>query len=261
MLSATDIHVSLAGTSVLRGVSLIVRPGEITVIAGPNGSGKTTLLRAMTQELPHRGTIRLDGADIAGLPGWQLAARRAVLPQASRIAFPFTVLEIVRLGMMASAAPAPGARASQALARVGLAGFEGRFYQELSGGEQQRAQLARVLCQVWEPVGPDGPRWLFLDEPVSSLDIGHQLEVMNLLTEYAHAGGGVIAVMHDLNLTSMYARQVVLLAEGECLAAGPPEKVLTDAVLSRAYGCSLRVNIAPPPPATYLLPHMARSAG
>jgi len=258
MLSATDIHVTLAGASVLRGVTLDAEPGKITVIVGPNGSGKTTLLRAMTQDLPYRGTVRLDHADIAHLPGWRLATRRAVLPQSSRIAFPFTVLEIVRLGMMASAEPAPETRASEALARVGLVGFEGRFYQELSGGEQQRTQLARVLCQVWEPVGPDGPCWLFLDEPVSSLDIGHQLEVMDLMADYAQGGGGVVAVMHDLNLTAMYADQVILLTDGTCAAAGPPETVLTDDILSDAYACSLRVGVAPPAPATYLLPHMAR---
>lgn len=261
MLTVEHIHASLAGVSVLNGVSMTADAGQVTVIVGPNGSGKTTLLRAMTQELPYSGTVRLDGADIACLPGWQLASRRAVLPQASRIAFPFTVLEIVRLGMMASAKAAPDTRASEALARVGLAGFEGRHYQELSGGEQQRAQLARVLTQVWEPVGPDGPCWLFLDEPVSSLDIGHQLEVMDLMSDYARKGGGVIAVMHDLNLTAMYADRVILLANGKCLACGPPDAVLTDSILSEAYGCALQVNATPPAPATYLLPHMARRAG
>lgn len=261
MLTVDDLHISLAGASVLHGVTLQAEPGQVTAIVGPNGSGKTTLLRAITQDLPYSGKISLDGSDIANLSGRQLAARRAVLPQASRIAFPFTVLEIVRLGMMSSARPAPDARAAAALARVGLAGFEDRFYQELSGGEQQRAQLARVLTQVWDPVGPDGPNWLLLDEPVSSLDIGHQLEVMDLIADYARNGGGVIAVMHDLNLTAMFAHRIVLLAGGQCLASGPPDAVLTDAILSRAYRCTLRVNTAPPEPATYLLPHIARRAG
>ncbi|MDP5334095.1 MAG: heme ABC transporter ATP-binding protein [Paracoccaceae bacterium] len=261
MLTVDDLHISLAGASVLHGVTLQAEPGQVTAIVGPNGSGKTTLLRAITQDLPYSGKISLDGSDIANLSGRQLAARRAVLPQASRIAFPFTVLEIVRLGMMSSARPAPDARAAAALARVGLAGFEDRFYQELSGGEQQRAQLARVLTQVWDPVGADGPNWLLLDEPVSSLDIGHQLEVMDLIADYARNGGGVIAVMHDLNLTAMFADRIVLLSGGQCLAAGPPDAVLTDAILSRAYRCTLRVNTAPPEPATYLLPHMARRAG
>ena len=261
MLHATDIAVSLSGTPVLRGASFRAAAGQITAIVGPNGSGKTTLLRAMTQDLPYRGKITLDGTDIGTLPGRNLAARRGVLPQASRIAFPFTVLEIVRLGLMAAADPAPETRVSEALARVGLSGFEGRFYQELSGGEQQRTQLARVLCQVWEPVGPDGPRWLFLDEPVASLDIGHQIEVMDLMQDYAARGGGVIAVMHDLNLTALYARSVTMLAQGRVMAQGTPSEVLTDDILSRAYGCALRVNTAPAPPATFLLPHMARRAG
>lgn len=261
MLDVVDLHVSLAGMSVLKGVSLTAEPGQVTIIVGPNGSGKTTLLRAITQDLPCRGVILLEEDDITTLPGWQLATRRAVLPQASRIAFPFTVLEIVRLGMMTAATQSPDTRASEALARVGLKGFEGRFYQELSGGEQQRAQLARVLCQVWEPMGDTGPRWLFLDEPVSSLDIGHQLEIMDLMADYARAGGGVVAVMHDLNLTAMYADQVILLADGQCCAAGPPGAVLTDTLLSAAYGCKLRTNSAPAPPATFILPQMARSSG
>jgi iron complex transport system ATP-binding protein len=260
-LTATDIRVALAGTPVLHGVGFRAEPGEVTAIVGPNGSGKTTLLRAMTQDLPYAGEIRLDGANIAAMPGWRLAARRGVLPQASRIAFPFTVLEIVRLGLMAAAEPPPESRASDALARVGLAGFEGRFYAELSGGEQQRAQLARVLAQVWDPVGPDGPRWLFLDEPVSSLDIGHQLEVMDVMADYAARGGGVVAVMHDLNLTAIYADRVAMLSQGRIVAHGTPAEVLTDETLTRAYGCALRVNAAPAPPATYLLPHMARRAG
>jgi len=259
MLRAADIRVSLAGSPVLTGADFAAEAGQITAIVGPNGSGKTTLLRAMTQDLPYQGRITLDRDDIATIPAWTLATRRAVLPQASRIAFPFTVLEIVRLGL--TSRDAPETRVSDALAKVGLAGFEGRFFQELSGGEQQRAQLARALVQVWEPIGPDGPRWLFLDEPVASLDIGHQLEVMDLMADYAARGGGVVAVMHDLNLTAIYAASVAMLVGGRVVAQGPPAEVMTDATLSHAYGCALRVNTAPAPPATYLLPHMARRAG
>ncbi|MBS8227717.1 heme ABC transporter ATP-binding protein [Vannielia litorea] len=257
MLRATDIEVSLSRNRILRRVCFEARAGEVSAIVGPNGSGKTTLLRAMTQEVPFTGSVTLEGADISALPGWQLAARRAVLPQHSRIAFPFTVQEIVRLGMTASATPPPPTRAAEALERVGLGGFAGRLYNELSGGEQQRVQLARVLTQVWEPVGPDGPRWLFLDEPVSSLDIGHQLEVMEIMRDFAARGGGVVAVMHDLNLTAMFADAVTMLAGGGRLAHGAPADVFTDATLSRAYGCALRVNTAPPAPATFLLPQSA----
>ena len=201
MLTVDHVSVWLARKRVLEDISLRAEVGQITAIVGPNGSGKTTLLRAITEELPFAGKIYLEGTEIGALRGWELAARRAVLPQASRIAFPFTVLEIVRLGLSAAATAAPDTRALEALARVGLSGFEGRYYQELSGGEQQRVQLARVLTQVWAPIGPHGPCWLLLDEPVSSLDIGHQLEVMELAADYAARGGGVIAVMRAKELS------------------------------------------------------------
>lgn len=260
MLSADDIHVTLGRALVLHGVHFEAKPGQVTAIVGPNGSGKTTLLRAITQEVAYRGAVHLDGQNIAALPGWQLAARRAVLPQASRIAFPFTVFEIVRLGMTAAAEAVGDARVSEALTRVGLSGFEGRFYQELSGGEQQRVQLARVLTQVWDPVGPDGPRWLFLDEPVSSLDIGHQLEVMDLLADYARSGGGVVTVMHDLNLTAIYAQDIAMLTKGRINRQGSPEEVLTDDLLSEAYGCAVRVGVAPEEGVPFVLPQMASNA-
>ncbi|MBF9052465.1 heme ABC transporter ATP-binding protein [Roseobacter sp. HKCCD9010] len=261
MFATEQIRVHLGQKPILHGIDMVAQAGEITAIVGHNGSGKTTLLRGMTQEIAFEGRVLLEGQDVTTLKGWQLATRRAVLPQASRIAFPFTVLEIVRLGLMAGRDATDPSLPSKALARVGLSGFEGRYYQELSGGEQQRAQLARVLCQVWEPVEDGVPRWLLLDEPVSSLDIGHQLEVMEIARDYARAGGGVIAVMHDLNLTSMFADHVVLLAEGRCLASGPPATVFTNQTLSTAYGCDLRVNTTPQGAATYLLPHSARRAG
>lgn len=260
MLTAENIEVTLGASQVLHGVNMVAQPGQVTAIVGHNGSGKTTLLRAMTQEVPYRGKVRLDGADIAAMKPWDLATRRAVLPQASRIAFPFTVLEVVRLGLLSGRDGADKTLPQRALAHVGLAGFEGRYYQELSGGEQQRVQLARVLAQVWEPTQNGTARWLLLDEPVSSLDIGHQLEVMEIARDYARAGGGVIAVMHDLNLTAMFADHMVLLSGGRCLAAGAPAQVMTDVTLSKAYGCALQVNTRPAADATFILPHLAQRA-
>ncbi|MDF0603292.1 heme ABC transporter ATP-binding protein [Psychromarinibacter sp. C21-152] len=261
MFSAHDIHVSIHGRAILTGVDFAAAPGQVTAIVGPNGSGKTTLLKAMTGEIAYRGRVSLDGRDVAAMPGWQLAARRAVLPQSAQVAFPFTVLEVLRLGLAAGLSADRRDLPSAALARVGLSGFEGRPVQALSGGEQQRVQLARVLLQVWEPVADGAPRWLVLDEPVSSLDIGHQLEVMQIARDYADAGGGVVAVMHDLNLTAMFADRVAMLHDGRVLARGTARDVLRDDVLSRAYGCTLRVDRTPPDPATaFVLPQAAQHA-
>ena len=259
MIDARALTVSLNGTPVLHGVDFTAGAGQITCIVGPNGSGKTTLMRALTGEIAHGGIVRLEGEDLTRIPPELLADRRAVLPQAMPMAFPFTVLEVVRLGLIGHSALSPDAARlpHRALTRVGLQGYEGRFFQQLSGGEQQRAHLARVLVQAWEPVVQGRPRWLFLDEPVAALDIGHQLQIMRLAQDFARVGGGVIAVMHDLNLTAMVADRVCLMHEGRVLAQGPVPQVLTDTTLSRAYGCALRVSTPPPDGGVFSLPQAA----
>jgi len=257
MLIAENICVTLGKKQILHDVDFSAKAGEITAIVGPNGSGKTTLLRAITADLEYSGHVSMAGRDIAQMKPYELAAIRAVLSQSTGLAFPFNVLEVVRLGLTTGGEAQREGLPMQALATVGLSGFEGKYYQELSGGEQQRVQLARVLAQVWQPVVDGQPRWLFLDEPVASLDIGHQLMVMQLAQNYANAGGGVIAVMHDLNLTAMFANRIALVDQGRMAAIGTPDEVMTEKTLSAAYGCHLRINTTPPDGAVFLLPHVA----
>jgi heme transport system ATP-binding protein len=257
---ATDITVTLGRNKILHGVDFVAQAGQVTAIVGPNGSGKSTLLRAMTGEVEYGGGVRLNGADIKTLKGWELAAIRGVLPQSTTIAFPFTAIEIVRLGLTSGLSAAQSDIPIRALQKVDLPHFADRFYHELSGGEQQRVQLARVLAQIWQPVQDGEPRWLILDEPVASLDIGHQLIVMNLAREFALAGGGVIAVMHDLNLTAMFADRVTLMTNGKVAAEGAPTEVFVDSILSKAYGCALQVSVAPPADVPYLLPQSCNLA-
>ncbi len=254
-LIAQTIHLSLGRKEILHGADFRAEAGQFAAIVGPNGSGKTTLMRALTGELPCRGAVTLNGHNIAKTPPETLARIRGVLPQATALSFPFTVAEVVRLGSQARG-PEADALILRALERVDLGGFAGRYYQQLSGGEQQRVQLARVLVQVWQPLGEEGPRWLFLDEPVSSLDIAHQLTVMRLAADYAKRGGGVVAVMHDLNLTAMFADRIALVTAGLVVAQGTPAEVLTNQRLSEAYGCALAVNTAPAE-GIWILPHAA----
>ncbi len=259
-MEALNITASLGRRQILQGVSAIANPGELTAIAGPNGCGKSTLLRCVTGEIPYSGEVRLNGMNVAKQTPWKLAALRAVQPQTAEVAFPFTVLEIVRLGLSAGLSAASSTLPFQALEAVDLAGFAGRFYQDLSGGKKQRVQLARVLVQVWQPMAHGKPRWLILDEPVSALDIGHQYTVMDLVKDYARRGGGVVAVMHDLNLTAMYADQVVLMQAGRVLADGPPQEVLTAENLSTAYNCRVPVSAPAPAGLPYLLPQARGTA-
>ncbi|WP_394892471.1 heme ABC transporter ATP-binding protein [Mesorhizobium sp. AaZ16] len=261
MIEARDVSVSIGGKQIIANVDFEIRPGELAAIVGPNGSGKTTFLRAVSGDLSYSGAIRINGRDIAALKPWQAAAMRAVLPQATALSFPFTVREIVKLGLTggrSGALPGEDERLpDRALARVDLEGFAGRFYQELSGGEQQRVQLARVLCQVWAPVLDGSPRYLLLDEPVSSLDIKHQLIIMNIARDFARRGGGVVAILHDLNLAAMFADRIFVMHRGRLAAAGSPQSVLSDELISKVFECRLKVGALPAGNTPFVLPQSA----
>jgi iron complex transport system ATP-binding protein len=261
MIEARDISVSIGRKRIIANVDFEIRSGEMAAIVGPNGSGKTTFLKAVSGDLPYAGEISINGRDIASMKPWQLAAMRAVLPQATALSFPFTVREVVKLGLTGGRSgvlPGEDERLSdRALARVDLDGFAGRFYQELSGGEQQRVQLARVLCQVWAPVLDGSPRYLLLDEPVSSLDIKHQLIIMNIARDFARRGGGVVAILHDLNLAAMFADRIFVMHRGSLAAAGSPQSVLSDELISRVFECRLKVGALPAGNTPFVLPQSA----
>lgn len=244
-----DLVVHLGKRPVLNGVAIAARPGQVMMIVGPNGSGKTTLLRVLSGDIDYRGDAALNGMALQDFSRAELARRRGVLAQHTDVAFPFTVGEIVRLGLTVNPSASTAAKATMlveaALGKVDLPGFAGRRYDTLSGGERQRVQLARVLCQIEAPKGPEGARWLFLDEPVASLDIRHQLHIMQLARDFANQGGGVIAVMHDLNLAAMYGDQIVALKKGRVVACGGPKEIMNASILSDCFDCPLRPGHAP----------------
>lgn len=260
MLHIENLHSSLGGRPVLQGVTLTARPGEVTAICGANGAGKSTLLRAILGEVPSTGRMMLNGRDLRGQSPSVLAHTRAVLAQDAHVAFGFSVDEVVSMGHEAGAAARESGIPSQALSAVGLAGYGPRPLQHLSGGERQRAHLARALAQVWHPIGPDGPRWLFLDEPVASLDLGHQLQVMSIARAYADAGGGVVMVMHDLNLTAHTADHLVVVIYGQIARVGSAEEVITADLLGRTFGCEVKMN-TPPLSGPWFLPQSCLLSG
>lgn len=245
ILDVSKVGVTLGRTQIVKDMSFIARAGELLAIIGPSGSGKTTLLKAITGERGYSGSLSLEGAEISSTTPETQAHVRGVLPQASHLSFPLTVSEVIGLGILdrSAARAARAQRIKEALAKVGLPGFDARTFQDLSGGEQQRVQLARVLCQVWDPVAPNGtPRWLFLDEPVSSLDIKHQYQIMQLARDYAESGGGVVAVMHDLNLTSAFADKVLVMKSGTKIRHGVLKEVFSSDILSPAFEMPLEIS-------------------
>ncbi len=214
---------SRRGRAIMNGVDFSVAPGKIVAIVGPNGAGKSTLLKLLSGEIaPTGGEIRLDGRPLGDWPAHALARRRAVLPQSASVSFPFTVAEIVALGALgrpdAGGTGNPGRKGAEV---GGASEFRGAVYDELSGGERQRVQLARVFAQLWSG-GENG--YLLLDEPTSNLDLSHQLLTLELARKHAEAGAGVICVLHDLNLASMAADEIVALKDGRVVASGAPRR-------------------------------------
>ncbi|AXS38971.1 heme ABC transporter ATP-binding protein [Breoghania sp. L-A4] len=241
MLTAEDLHVTAGRAQLLRGVGIEARPGSVTAIIGPNGAGKSTLLRCLTGEMrPARGRVSIDGRNIGALRAHELAGRRAVLPQSSTLSFPFSVAEVVGLGLRGKRHDAAlcAEISAQALERVGMSRHAHRHYQTLSGGEQQRVHLARVLSQVWEPCVEGVANYLLLDEPTSSLDIRHQLDVLELAGDYARRGGGVVVVLHDLEMARLYADHLVVLQRGAVVARGASDSVVTPDLIASVYDLS-----------------------
>lgn len=229
-LVADGVSYAVGGALLLEGVTMALRPGEVVAVVGPNGAGKSTLLRLLAGDLrPGGGQVRLDGKPLGDYGAAELARRRAVLPQQSVLQFAFTVREVVQFGRYprddARERDEPAVR--HALRAAEVEPLAERIYPTLSGGEQARAQFARVLAQE--------ARYLLLDEPTAALDIRHQELVLNVARAQATAGVGVLAILHDLNLAAAHADRVVLLSRGRVAAAGTPWEVLTAERLSAAF--------------------------
>lgn len=238
-LEATTLSLQLARKTVLKGVSLAVESGSITVILGPNGAGKSSLLSCLAGlRLPGEGRVELDGAPLSRIPPRQRARRLGFLPQSGEVAWSVDVETLVGLGRI----PHHGAlgpdeadrRAVQrALEMCELTGLARRPVAELSGGERMRVLIARVLAGE--------PDWLLADEPLAGLDLRHKLDIARLLRGFARSGKGVIMTLHDLDFALRYADRCVILHEGAMIADGPAASVINPAIIAQAYGVSAQL--------------------
>ncbi|MBM4373451.1 MAG: ABC transporter ATP-binding protein [Deltaproteobacteria bacterium] len=243
-VSLRTVGVSYGGRAVLADVSLELSGGALTAILGPNGSGKSTLLRAIAGLVPIEGGLSLGERSVEGLDRRERARCVAFLPQRGEIPAGFTVAEVVAMGRAphqdAWHRPGPDdARAvAEALAACELSALADRGFEALSGGEQQRAHLARVLAQ--------GAPVLLLDEPTSQLDLRHARACHELLRRCVDERGlTCVVAMHDLTAAARFADQVVLLDAGRVLASGAPDEVMTGDLLGRAFGSPIEVARGP----------------
>jgi iron complex transport system ATP-binding protein len=222
-------------------VHLVIPPGRLTAIIGPNGAGKSTLLKLLGRRLEaSEGTVFYRQQPVQTYPDREWAQAVAWLPQSPSIAFPIRVEDLVRLGRWPRRRtwfdrPRDAEVVARVLDVLGIGHLRGRWFHELSGGEQQLVHLARALAQE--------PETLLLDEPLTFLDFRHTVQVLSKLRQLVDQGLHVVVILHDLNLVAHYADWVILLHGGRVMAMGPPDEVLQYRHLKAAYETEVYVDL------------------
>ena len=244
-IAIKQVSYAYGNTPVLNSVLFSVMQGECFIIIGPNGSGKTTLMKIAAGLLkPESGQVDIMGRPLRQYSRRALARRIAFVPQQVPSDFPFDVADVVllgrspHLGTFGLESKADRARAREAMSFTEVAHLANRRIDQLSGGERQRVFIARAICQE--------PEIILLDEPTASLDIAHQLRVMDLMERMKREKQiTVVMVSHDINLAAMYADSLLLLHKGRLVQCGSPADVLTYETLEATYGCPLLVDESP----------------
>jgi len=247
MLQATNITYSIGSKTILNRVSLQAKAGEILVIAGPNGAGKSTLLKTLSEKTKLEiGNVTINDKNVMQYAPKELARTRAVLSQSFSTGLPFQVEDVIMMGRYPHFNEYPNeidtTIVQEIIKELDIEHLATRTYATLSGGEQQRVQLGRVLAQIWkEETDSAGTKYLFLDEPVSSLDLYHQQTVLQMASRLAQSGYCIIAVLHDLNLISQFADHVLLLCQGHVEAYGSAAYVFTKERIKNVYGLDVHL--------------------
>jgi iron complex transport system ATP-binding protein len=259
-VSAEDVTYAIRGKELIAGVSLVLERGQMNAVIGPNGAGKSTLLRILAGELaPSSGRVCYADVDARLLAPWQLAARRVVMAQATRLAFPFSVWEVVALGIDGLGRRFPRAQRQDviiaALEKAEVGHLAERIYQTLSGGEQQRVQFARALTQLWAGDAANAAPVLFLDEPTAHLDMSHQWMLMDEVRGLVGNGVSAFVTVHDLNLAAAYADRIIVMSRGRLLAQGAPAEVLSSDLVAKVFGIDSKIGEAAPEGSAFILPH------
>ncbi|MGH1487080.1 MAG: heme ABC transporter ATP-binding protein [Cellvibrionaceae bacterium] len=240
VLVLDNVSINAWGADLINKVSFSVDRGELLAIIGPNGAGKTTLMNTVVNA-GHKNQNISGNITVCGqaYDAWSPEARAqhvALLPQSSFLNFPYTVSEVIQLGRIphATGQLIDNAIIKHALSSLDISHLKERLYTQLSGGEKQRVQLARVMVQIWRSEDA-GKRLLLLDEPSSSLDLGHQQQLMTIIREFANQGVAIVMVAHDINLVSQYTDQLLALCCGEAIAQGRPNDVISSELMKKLY--------------------------
>jgi iron complex transport system ATP-binding protein len=238
MLRISDISFNIGKKEILKNIDASFLPGKMNMILGPNGSGKSTLLKIFSGEIRHYdGTVKYSEQNLQDIPVTELAKIRAVMSQQPHLQFPLRVREVVMMGRYPHFQFSPGEKdekiCDEVLEKLHLQTFQNRNYLTLSGGEKQRVQYARVLSQIWDEGSQN--KYLFLDEPLNSLDIKFQQEFLEIARQFVNEQTVFIAIMHDINLALRYADEIFFMKEGRLIRQGPAT-IVNEELISEIFG-------------------------
>lgn len=240
MLQGNNIHFCITDKPIIGDVNIKLEPGKFTVIIGPNGAGKSTLFKILSGDIScSKGEVLYNGKSVKSFSSQQLARIRAVMPQHSSVSFPFSAWEVVELGTLNAPQEFDQKEIIEVMKKLQIWHLRDRSYNLLSGGEKQRVQLGRVLIQIWKKQA--FPRYLLLDEPISSMDVSLQHLVLDLLNELKTRNIGVLSVLHDLSLVGNYADEVIMMKNGNVSFQGNVADVFTSHNLEFLFGYPIQV--------------------
>jgi len=241
MIKLDELSYSIDGKYLVDDISLNINNGSVTSIIGPNGSGKSTLIKLISNELePSKGYVFLKGIKNESWGKRDLARFRSVLTQANYLSFPFSVIDIVKMGRF----PFESTKEDnddiciKLIKMLDLESHINQNYVTLSGGEKQRVQLARVLAQIWSSESYDD-KLLILDEPTSFLDINHQCSLFNLLKDFNNKGLTIIMVLHDINQAIQYSDKIIMLKESKLINYGDVKEIINSESLEKLFNIKL----------------------
>ena len=242
MIVVKDLDFFVGKKQLLNNLSFNAKPGELLAVLGANGAGKSTLMKLLCRELsPSNGEIHIDGINLNQYALKKLAKARAVLSQQNTISISFLVHELVMMGRYPHFDHKPLAAdidiVKKVMEEVGISHLGNRDYNTLSGGEQQRVQLARVIAQIYDQPGA----CLFLDEPTTGLDLRYQQQIMELARNFADRGYCVICILHDINFASRFADNILMLKDGKRIAMGSPLEVINCENIHETFGITVKL--------------------
>lgn len=245
VLRFNSVNLKKKTLTLLENVSFSIAPYEICCLIGPNGAGKTSLLKTVAgDDTEYEGTIQFNGQTLHKRASQKntYAQQIAVLPQLSSLNFPYTVRDVILLGRTPHTAgiKTDNRIVDELITLLELDAVQDNIYTQLSGGEKQRTQLARVLAQVWQSEQQE-PRLLLLDEPTNALDLRHQQILLRFLKKLAEDGVSILMVLHDLEMAANIANRIIGLDKGRIVLDGPPNEVITKANIKKLYAAEVEV--------------------